>query len=60
MFVPLRLRWPVTSWLNMSAPISAVTVISNGMVPPIRMASFPSMETLQPEWVTEQPDIAGP
>ena len=45
--------------LNMSVPVSPVMVITNCMVPPISMAAFPAMETLQPERVTEQPDIAG-
>ena len=49
---------PVTPWLNMAVPVSPMTVIANGVVPPIRMASFPAMETLQPERFTEQPDIA--
>ena len=60
MFVLLVLSLLViTPWLDMSIAIRPVTVIANGMDPPIRMASFPSMETVQPEGFTEQPDIAG-
>jgi hypothetical protein len=36
------------------------TVIPNGLGAPIRMVSFPSMETRQSIPVTSQPDIAGP
>jgi hypothetical protein len=49
----------VTPWLDMAIAIFPVIVIANGVVPPIGMASFPSMETIQPEGFTEQPDIAG-
>ncbi len=48
----------VMPWLNMAVPISPVTVIASGVVPPILMAAFPAMKTLQPDGVTEQPDIA--
>lgn len=46
-------------WLNMAIAIRPVTVIADGMDPPIDVASFPSMETIQPEGFAEQPDIAG-
>ena len=46
-------------WLNMAVPVSPVTVIASGMIPPIRMAAFPAMKALQPDGVAEQPDIAG-
>ena len=45
--------------LDMSTGIFSETIIANGVPPPISMASFPSMETLQPEWFTDQPDITG-
>jgi len=35
------------------------TIIASGVVSPIRMAAFPSMETFQPVWPGEQPDITG-
>jgi hypothetical protein len=57
MFVLLLYRL-VMPWLNMSIAIGSETIIANGVAAPIRMASFPSMETLQPEWFTDQPDIA--
>jgi hypothetical protein len=47
-------------WLNMAVPVSPVTVIASGVVPPIRMAAFPVMKTLQSEGVAEQPEIARP
>jgi len=43
----------------MAIAIRPVTVIADGMDPPIDVASFPSMETIQPEGFAEQPDIAG-
>jgi hypothetical protein len=49
-----RLTMP---WLNMSMGVFSVIIIVSGMVAPIMMVSFPSMETLQPEWFTDQPDI---
>jgi hypothetical protein len=49
----------MSHWLNMSVSIGSETVIPNGMVPPIRMESFPVMEMRQPVWSTGQPDIAG-
>jgi len=50
-----RLAMP---WLNMSIAIGSETIIANSMFPPITMLSFPSMETLQAEWFTDQPHIA--
>ena len=44
-------------WLNMSIAIGSETIIANGVLSPIRMASFPSVETLQPEWFSDQPDM---
>jgi len=49
----------VAPWLDMAIAIRPVTVIADGVCPPIGMASFPSMETIQPEGIAEQPDIAG-
>ena len=46
-------------WLVMSMAVGSVTIIANGVGLPVSMLSFPSMETLQPEWFTDQPDIAG-
>lgn len=42
-----------------SMGISSETIIANGVVPPIRMVSFPSMETIKPPRFTIYPDIAG-
>jgi len=53
LFLPL-----VMPWLDMSIPVGSIMVVANGVVPPISMASFPSVKTLQPEWFTEHPDIA--
>ena len=50
----------MSDWLNMSVGILSETIIANGVVSPISMVSFPSMETLQPDGITGQPDIAGP
>jgi len=59
MFVlPVLSMRVVTPWLDMSIAIRSVIVIANGMRLPIRMASFPSVETIQPEWVGDEPDIA--
>ena len=49
---------PVMHWLNMSVGIFSEAIIANGVLPPIRMVSFPSMKTLQPDWITDQPDTA--
>jgi hypothetical protein len=61
LFVLLRCNlFPlVMPWLNMSIAIGSETIIANGVDSPIRMASFPSMETLQPKWFSGQPDVAG-
>src|SRR5579864_7065090 len=47
-------------WVFTPMSISSETIIVNGMGAPITVVSFPSMKTLEPEWVGEQPDIAGP
>src|ERR1700722_271368 len=47
----------VTPWVLMSMGISSETIIANGMGSPITMTSFPSMKTIEPEWVSEQPEI---
>ncbi len=44
-------------WLNMSVGIFSEMVIPNGVVSPIRIVSFPATKTLQPDWITGQPDI---
>ncbi len=49
----------VTPRLNMSVAIGPEMIITNGVFAPIRMASFPTVKTFQPEWVSDQPDIAG-
>ena len=51
-------RLVVMPWLNVSIAIGSEPVIANGVGSPIGMASFPSMETIQAEGVTDQPDIA--
>ena len=43
----------------MSMVVVSITIIANGVGSPVTMVSFPSMETLQPERFTDQPDIAG-
>ncbi|GEM_PF-1426981 len=52
------LCWLAMPWLNMSMGVFSVIIIASGVVSPITMVSFPSMETLQPEWFTDQPEIA--
>jgi hypothetical protein len=42
----------------MSIAIGSEMIIANGVVSPIRMTSFPSVETIHPEWVGDKPDIA--
>ncbi len=49
----------VTPWLHMPVSISSVTIIVDSMGSPVRVAAFPSMKTIQPEWITDQPDITG-
>jgi hypothetical protein len=46
--------------LDMAVPVGPVMVVADGVVPPVRMAAFPAMKTLQPEGVAEEPEIAGP
>src|SRR5271170_3327627 len=38
--------------------IPSEIVIANRVGPPIGMASFPSVKTIHPEWVADQPDTA--
>ena len=59
MFALIPLFRVAMPWLIMSMAIVSVTIIANSVVPPIGMASFPSMKALKPEWFTDQPDIAG-
>ena len=40
--------------------IPAVTVIVNRMVVPVRMVSYPDIETLHPDGIANHPDLAGP
>jgi hypothetical protein len=42
----------------MSMGVISETIIANGVVPPIRMIPFPSMEKHQPVWRKVHPDIA--
>jgi hypothetical protein len=44
-------------WLDMPMGIFSETIIADGIGSPIRVTSFPSMKTIQPEWITDQPDI---
>jgi hypothetical protein len=48
---------PLTPRLLMSARISPVLLIANGMGSPIGMASFPAMKTLEPDWIGNEPDM---
>ena len=41
----------------MSMGIFSKAIIASGMVAPIRMTTFPSMEACQPVWAGDQPDI---
>ena len=50
----------VTLLHKVAVGISSKTIIANGMDAPIGMVSFPSTETLQPDWITGQPDVARP
>src|ERR1700733_13876023 len=47
----------VPQWLEMAVGISAETIIANGMGVPVWMGTFPSMKTINAEWVGAQPDI---
>jgi len=49
----------VTSRLFVAMGIAAETVVANGVGAPIGMAMFPAVETVEPEGVADQPDIAG-
>jgi hypothetical protein len=44
----------------MSMAVVSVTIIANGVFPPISMFSFPSMKALKPPRFTTQPDMARP
>jgi len=43
----------------MSLGIFSVTIIASRLATPISVATFPSMETCQPVWSGDQPDITG-
>ena len=43
----------------MSQGIFSVTIIASRVATPISVATFPSMETCQPVWSGDQPDITG-
>jgi hypothetical protein len=43
----------------MPVRICPVTIVTGGVSTPIRMASFPSMKTINPPWFSHNPDIAG-
>ena len=45
-------------WLNMAMGIFSVTIVASGVVSPISMATFPSMESFQPVRSGDQPNIA--
>ena len=49
----------VMHWHNTAVGIISETNIASGVASPIRMVSFPSVETLQPDWITGQPNITG-
>ena len=49
----------VTHWLFTSMCVSSEAIIAEGVIPPVSMVSFPSMESLQPDWITDQPETAG-
>jgi hypothetical protein len=44
----------------MARVVVSITIIADGMAPPIRMASDPDMETIQADRVAKQPDITRP
>ena len=46
----------VIPWVLMSLCISPEMIVSDGVLPPIVMASFPSMKMFQPNKITGQPD----
>ena len=43
----------------MSIVIGPESIIMSGVLAPIRMAPFPTVETIQSEWVGNQPHVAG-
>jgi len=43
----------------MSIVIRPESIVTNGVLAPIAMAPLPPVESLQTEWVCDQPDIAG-
>jgi hypothetical protein len=49
---------PVVPWLIMSMAIGSVIVVANDVNPPIWMTLLPSMKAFEPDWITDQPDIA--
>jgi len=52
-----RIHMPVImSWRCLPAGIFSETIIADGVRPPIRMTSFPSVKTLQPGLITYQPN----
>jgi hypothetical protein len=51
----------VAAWLIVPEAVSSEVIIANGqMNAPIRMTSFPAVETLKPERLTRDPDIPRP
>jgi len=42
----------------MSTGVFSETIIASGVVSPISMTTFPAVETFQPVWPGNQPDIA--
>jgi hypothetical protein len=48
----LRPMLVIMPWLLLSMGIPSETIIAYGVLTPIRMASFPSMKTLQPNGIT--------
>ena len=45
--------------MNLAMSISSVTIVAGGVAAPIRMATYPAMETCQPVRSGDQPDITG-
>jgi len=44
--------------MHLAVGVSAETIIANGMAPPITVETFPAVETLQPEGLADQPNVA--
>ena len=44
--------------MKMSMAVVPVMIVAHSMGPPIRMSAYPHMNVTQPDWVTDQPDIA--